>query len=286
MLAIVKFAWSIDTCAMSKKSQKQPATVTERTEIPVAAQPGARCEEEICRHCLGRHPATGGVLSQAETDLIHAHRARRQFRAHESICAAGRAPTFFIGNIIEGVVKLSFAAPGAVDALLFPGDFLGPFGDAPPTCSAAALTECELCCFQSAGLHQVFERHPRLQENFLQHFAEAVARARADAAKLRRPQAAARVAALFAIFAARAQSGDAGDGDDGDARGDKNGGRGAGLEVALPMRRAEMGLLLGLSPETVSRALSRLRDTGVIRPLSRRAWLIKDLAQLKALARN
>ncbi|MDD9856162.1 MAG: Crp/Fnr family transcriptional regulator, partial [Gammaproteobacteria bacterium] len=249
------------------------AAVTEVAEIPVR---GARCEEEVCRYCLGRHPATGGMLSQAETDLIHAHRVRRRFRAHERICAAGRTPPFFIGNLIEGVVKLSFAAPGAVDALLFPGDFLGPFGDSGrPTCTAAALTDCELCCFHSAGLHRVFARHPRLQENFLQHFAEAVERAREDAAKLRRPQAAARVAALLNIFAARAQTAAAADQSLAGAPGD------AGIEVQLPLRRAEMGLLLGLSPETVSRALSRLRDRGIIRPISRRAWLIKDPPQLK-----
>lgn len=255
---------------MNKASQNRLATVTKRPEIPV--QPAARCEEEVCRYCLGRHPATGGMLSQAETDLIHAHRKRRRFRAHQSICAAGRAPPFFIGNLIEGVVKLSFAAPGAVDALLFPGDFLGPFSGGRPTCTAAALTDCELCCFQSAGLHRVFERHPRLQENFLQHFAEAVERAREDAAKLRRPQAAARVAALLNIFAARAVDDADGAGGTGD------------IEVKLPLRRAEMGLLLGLSPETVSRALGRMRDAGIIRPVSRRAWLIKDPPQLESLA--
>jgi len=237
----------------------------------IAVQPvAARCqEEEVCRHCLGRHPATGGVLSPAETDLIHRHRKRRRFRARETICHAGRTPPFFIGNLIEGVVKLSFAAvPGDVDALLFPGDFLGPFGDSGAlTCSAAALTDCELCCFEGAGLHKIFARHPRLQENFLQHFAEAVERAREDAAKLRRPQAAARVAALLGIFAERA----AGNGE---------------VEVELPLRRTEMGLLLGLTSETVSRVLSRMRNNGIIRPVSRRAWLIKNLPQLKALAED
>lgn len=248
--------------------------MVERAAIAVQA---ARCEEEVCRYCLGRHPAAGGVLSQAETDLIHRHRKRRRFRAHERICRAGRAPPFFIGNIIEGVVKLSFGAdPDAVDALLFPGDFLGPFADAErPTCTAAALSDCELCCFGSAGLHRVFDRHPRLQENFLQHFAEAVERAREDAARLRRPQAAARVAALLGIFVTRAVN-------SADAAGD--GGDGGGIEVELPLRRVEMGLLLGLTPETVSRALGRMRDGGVIRPVSRRAWLIKDPARLAALA--
>ena len=258
--------------------------------IPV--QPGAAgCEEAVCRHCLGRHPATGGMLSRAETDLIHEHRTRLRFGARETICRRGKAPPFFIGNLISGVLKLSFAAtPGEVDALLFPGDFLGPFGDsAAVTCTAAALSDCELCCFEGAGLHRVFARHPRLQENFLQHFADAIERARQDAAKLRRPQATARVAALLTIFAERADA-ERNDRDNGasnaspgktpPSKANKAG------KVQLPLRRTEMALLLGLTTETVSRCLSRMRHNGIIRPLSRHSILIKNRPRLEALAED
>ena len=255
--------------------------------IPV--QPDAAgCEDAVCRHCLGRHPATGGMLSRAETDLIHEHRTRLRFGARETICRRGKAPPFFIGNLISGVLKLSFAAtPGEVDALLFPGDFLGPFGDsAAVTCTAAALSDCELCCFEGAGLHRVFARHPRLQENFLQHFADAIERARQDAAKLRRPQATARVAALLRIFAERADAerNDSGNGASNASPG-KAPPRKAG-KVQLPLRRTEMALLLGLTTETVSRCLSRMRHNGIIRPLSRHSILIKNRLRLEALAED
>ncbi len=233
--------------------------------IPVRA--AAQCEESVCRHCLGRHPATGDMLSEAEKDYIHRYRKRLRFKAGETICAEGRTAPFFIGNIISGVVKLAFSgAPAEVGALLFPGDFLGPFGNsAMVTCTAGALSDCELCCFEGAGLHSVFERHPRLQENFLQHFADAVERAREDAAKLRRPQAAARVAALLQLFAEHA---------DGER------------EVQLPLRRVEIALLLGLTTETVSRCLSQMRRDGIIRPLSRYCMMIKNPPRLRALAEN
>ncbi len=256
--------------------------------IPV--QPDAAgCEDAVCRHCLGRHPATGGMLSRAETDLIHEHRTRLRFGARETICRRGKAPPFFIGNLISGVLKLSFAAtPGEVDALLFPGDFLGPFGDsAAVTCTAAALSDCELCCFEGEGLHRVFARHPRLQENFLQHFADAIERARQDAAKLRRPQATARVAALLTIFAERADAERNGSGASNDPSGktplDKANKAG---KVQLPLRRTEMALLLGLTTETVSRCLSRMRHNGIIRPLSRHSILIKNRSRLEALAED
>ncbi len=250
--------------------------MAERQPIPV--QTRAQCAEAVCRHCLGRHPATGGVLSEAETNLIHEHRKRLRFSPRETICVEGRRPPFFIGNLISGVVKLAFSGvPGEVGALLFPGDFLGPFGDsAAVSCTAGALSDCELCCFEGAGLHRVFARHPRLQENFLRHFAEAVERAREDAARLRRPQATARVAALLQIFAEHADA-------DADADGNGGGAHNAG-EVQLPLRRAEIALLLGLTTETVSRCLSRMRRDGIIRPLSRRCVLIKSPPRLRALA--
>ena len=240
--------------------------------VAVAGQ----CEEAVCRHCLGRHPATGGVLTDAETDLIHEHRKRLAFAPRETICTAARRPPFFIGNLIYGVVKLDFpGVSGAFGGLLFPGDFLGPFGD-PKSVSvtASALSDCELCCFEGEGLHRVFARHPRLQENFLQHFAEAVERAREDAAKLRRPQATSRVAALLQLFADRAAAED----DDGTAAPK------SGAEVQLHLRRADIALLLGLTTETVSRCLSRMRHASIIRPLSRRCVEITNPVKLRALA--
>ncbi len=241
--------------------------MADRPTIPVQP-PSASCDEAVCRHCLGRHPATGGMLSEAEKDFIHTYRKRLRFAARETICAEGRAPPFFIGNLISGVVKLAFSAvPGEMGALLFPGDFLGPFGDSGAvTCTASALSDCELCCFEGAGLHSVFARHPRLQESFLQHFADAVERAREDAAKLRRPQAAARVAALLRIFAEHT---------DGESEG-----------VQLPLRRVEIARLLGLTTETVSRCLSQMRQDGIIRPLSRGCVIIKSPPRLRALAEN
>ncbi len=222
-----------------------------------------------CRHCLGRHPATGGVLSEAEAGIIHQHRTRQSFRARKTICIEGQTPPFFIGNIISGVIKLAFSGvPGEVSALLFPGDFLGPFGTPEAvSCTASALSDCELCCFEGTGLHRVFAHHPNLQENFLQHFADAVERARADAAKLRRPQAVARVAALLRIFA--------------DHTDDQQQG-----EVQMPLLRTEIALLLGLTTETVSRCLSQMRHDGIIRPLSRRSVVIKNPLRLQALAES
>ena len=256
-----------------------PAVMADTQPIPIRS-PAARCEEAVCRHCLGRHPATGGVLSEAEKNIIHRHRRRLRFGPRETICTEGRTPPFFIGNLISGVVKLDFSGvPGEVGALLFPGDFLGPFANtAAVTCTAAALSDCELCCFEGEGLHRVFARHPRLQENFLQHFADAVERAREDAARLRRPQAVARVAALLRLFAKHASA-------DEDGKDDDEAGRN-GDEVQLPLRRAEIALLLGLTTETVSRCLSQMRQDGIIRPLSHRSVVIKSPPRLRALAEN
>ncbi|MGI9310186.1 MAG: Crp/Fnr family transcriptional regulator [bacterium] len=231
-----------------------------------------RCEEALCRQCLGRHPAVGDLLSEDDKAFIHRYRKRLRFAPGERICAHRKLPPFVIGNLTAGVIKLTFpTVPGRVGALLFPGDFLGPFSDSASVhYSASALSDCELCCFEGAGLHRVFARYPTLQQNFLRHFAESLERAREDAAKLRRPQAAARVAALLRLFAERA--------DDEREHGER--------EVELPLTRAETALLLGLTTETVSRCLSRMRRDGIIRPHSRHHMTIKSPPRLKALAEN
>jgi CRP-like cAMP-binding protein len=110
----------------------------------------------------------------------------------------------------------------------------------------------------------LFDRHPRLSASFWQHALDALARAQREASLLRGGTADGRVAAFLQMLAGREQS--------------------AGGELTMPMSRAEIGELLGLSAETVSRAISKLRGSGVIRPHSRHTFSIAAPARLRALA--
>ena len=58
----------------------------------------------------------------------------------------------------------------------------------------------------------------------------------------------------------------------------------AGTHVPLPLSRQQIADVLGLTIETVSRQLTRLRNAGVIDLPSRREIVLQDLPDLEARA--
>jgi CRP/FNR family transcriptional regulator len=64
-------------------------------------------------------------------------------------------------------------------------------------------------------------------------------------------------------------------------RGDSSG---ANMLIDLPMRRADIADLLGLTIETVSRTITKLRTMGVIKVAHASAISITDLDRLEELA--
>ena len=226
-----------------------------------ASASAASCRErDLCRNCLARHPAVGGALSAAETEELH-RRRKLLYIAPGGALRAGAEPYF--AHVVSGMMKL---APTddlhAVSAVLFPADFFGAFCGR--GLAAVAVGHCELCCFRRDDLLFLFDRHPRLSASFWQHALDALARAQDNAALLRGGAAGARVAAFLHLLARREEA--------------------AGAELTMPLSRAEIGELLGLSAETVSRAISKLRADGVIRPRSRSTFSIAEPRRLSALA--
>ena len=207
-------------------------------------------ESETCGHCLARHPAAGGALSDAEVAEIHMERRRIRLPARRRLTAKTGGDAALI-NLTVGAVKISppvkLENGGAGVGVIFAPDIVSP-----PEGAITALTDCEMCCFSSEGLRRLFERHPRLQERFLRHSLESLRRAREQSALLTRPRAMERVAGLFWSCARAAET-----------RGERGG------KIPMPMRRPEMGALLGLSEGTVSRCVSVLRAGGLVRPAGR-----------------
>ena len=217
--------------------------------------------EATCRHCLARHPATGGALSAAEVAEIHLERRRVCLSARRRLAAKTGGDAALI-NLTVGVVKISPASAGGRTegaGVVFAPDIVSPSDG-----TITTLTDCEMCCFSSAGLRRLFARHPRLQERFLRHSLESLHRAREQAALLNRPRALERVAGLFWSCARASET-----------RGDLSG------EISMPMRGAEMAALLGLAKETVSRCVSILRQDGHLRPLGRHRFAVPNPQSLR-----
>ena len=245
-------------------------------------------ETPTCGHCLARHPAAGGALSQEEIEEIHMDGRRIHLPARRRLTARLGGDAALI-NLTSGVVKISPTAgtreKGKADKMnggsngssgssgsgsgggsggsgvgvVFAPDIVSPSDG-----MITALSDCQMCCFSSTGLRRLFGRHPRLQERFLRHSLESLHRAREQATLLNRPRAMERVAGLFWSCARAAEE-----------RGEPC------EEITMPMRGTEMAALLGLSKETVSRCVSALRTGGLLRPLGRSRFGVSDLNALR-----
>jgi CRP/FNR family transcriptional regulator len=180
-----------------------------------------------------------------------------------------------VANVIDGVLKLAVSAVDGreqIVGVVFPSDFIGrPFGKESPF-SVTALTDAEVCIFNRSGFDDFARSHPDLQNKLLQRTLDELDRARQWMMLLGRKTASERIATLLLETSNRL--GDAGC---------------APItpfldRFELPMDRQQMGDILGLTIETVSRQMSKLKDAGIIGLPDRRSVVIQDRGRLTDLA--
>ncbi len=149
-------------------------------------------------------------------------------------------------------------------------DFLGRPFKAESEVAAEAATEVELCSFPRGALERMMAEQPGLEHRLLQQTLEELDQAREWMVTLGRKTAAERIASFLLMIARNI------DPSAGPER------RGAAFD--LPLSRAEIADFLGLTIETVSRQLTRLRSDGVIRIENNRHVIIDDIARLASRA--
>ena len=136
----------------------------------------------------------------------------------------------------------------------------------------AALTDAEVCIFTRAAFDGFAKEHPDLQHKLLQRTLDELDRARQWMMLLGRKTASERIATLLLEMSNRLGS---------------NGCSAIAPflnEFDLPMDRQQMGDVLGLTIETVSRQLTKLKDAEMIELPDRRRVVIKDRRRLEQLA--
>lgn len=167
-----------------------------------------------------------------------------------------------VANVISGVLKLTNAGMNGEEqivGLIWPSDFIGsPFGQ-PMTVSVTAMTDSEVCLVDRQDFLTFLDRHADLEHALLRRIFVDLEKARHLMGMQGRRTAGQRVAALLLALAKS-----------GEASADR---------ISLPLSRQEMADLLGLTIETVSRQLGRLRDEGAIALPDRRTVMVmrKDL---------
>lgn len=175
-------------------------------------------------------------------------------------------------NVLSGVVKLTKTLPDGrqqIVGLQFAPDFLGRPFRTESAVTAEAATDVVLCSFPRRSLERMIADQPGLEHRLLEQTLKELDQAREWMVTLGRRTAIEKVASFLLMIARNI---------------DPEAEETSSATFDLPLSRAEIADFLGLTIETVSRQLTRLRADGVIRIEQSRHITIDSLARLAARA--
>ena len=180
--------------------------------------------------------------------------------------------SILVANVIDGVLKLSTGTEDGreqIVGVVYPSDFIGrPFGGKTGH-SVTALTEAKVCVFGRRDFDEFARKHPALEHKLLERTLNELERTRSWMLLLGRKSAAEKIATFILDMSDRLVQ----PGCESPAGGPLN-------RFELPFSRQQVADVLGLTIETVSRQLTRLKAEGVIDLPSRREIAILDRDEL------
>ena len=178
------------------------------------------------------------------------HIARRKIFPAGQVISWSGDPNTLCANIVTGAAKVTASlADGReqIVGLLYPGDFLGhPFAEQTPL-MITAVSDLDLCLFPRGPFERTLDAHPRMERMLLERTLASLTAAQQRILSLGRKNAAERVAGFVLEVLDRTTTPGP-----------------AAPVIELPISRGEMADFLGLTIETVSRQLTRLRSAGVL----------------------
>jgi CRP/FNR family transcriptional regulator, anaerobic regulatory protein len=222
----------------------------------------------LCQACEARHRGVCGALSAEQLVTLSKASSRRNVAAGSEL-VGDTEPLASYANVLSGVVKLTKTlADGRqqIVGLQFAPDFLGQPFRAESTLNAEAATALSLCAFPRSAMDRMIAASPELEHRILQQTLKELEDARDWMLTLGRKTASEKVASFLLLIARNI---------DPLAGPDR---RTATFD--LPLIRADIADFLGLTTETVSRQLTRLRAEGTISIEANRHVTVNDMARL------
>ena len=229
---------------------------------------------DICADCAVRDQALCSSLTDLELTALNTLGRRRKITRGQTLIWAGD-DSIICANLLSGVLKLVAATPDGreqIVGLLYPADFVGQPYAGQADFTITALTDAELCIFPRDAFERVLEDHARMERLLLQRTLAALAGARTRILSRARNSAQEKFAFFLLDLALRASA---------------TGCRatpGGPITFDLPLTRGQIADVLGLTIETVSRQMTRLKAAGVIALPGGRAITISDEGALQDLA--
>jgi CRP/FNR family transcriptional regulator len=234
-----------------------------------ALMDGLGTESDVCTKCGSRSIGLCAPLDAAALDDMSGESERLTFDQRDTIFRQGdRAGHVY--TLTEGMARLTRVLPDGRQAVIgfrFAGDILGFTPEEEHAFGAEMLTRGTVCRLDRRRLETLFRRYPVMERRFLELCARELAASQDHIMALARFSAEERVAA-FLVSLAEAQ----------ERRGH------VGPVFSLPATRADIGEFLGLTLETVSRAVSAFRKRGWIRLHGHAGIELTDRPALTGLA--
>lgn len=229
----------------------------------------------ICADCTVRHAALCGSLADAELRTLHRIGRRQRMARGETMLWAG-SDSVVCATLLSGVLKLSAATSDGREQIVglhFPSEFVGrPYADTVEF-TVSALTDAELCVFPRDRFEGLLAANSGMERLLLQRTFAALDATRARLLMLSRNTAAEKVAGFILSMADRARG-----------TSDFQAVAGGPVTFDLPLTRGQIADVLGLTIETVSRQLTKLKVAGVLALPGMRGVTIRDAAALRARA--
>lgn len=207
-----------------------------------------------CGTCPIRHRAVCARCEADELASLDAIKFYRSFEAGQTLIWAGDRMDF-VASVVSGVATLTQVMEDGrtqTVGLLFPSDFVGRPGRDRAPYNVIATTDLLMCCFRKKPFEELMGRTPHIGQRLLEMTLDELDAAREWMLLLGRKTAREKIASLLAIVGRR----------DAALHLRKPQGK---MVFDLPLTREAMADYLGLTLETVSRAVSAFRKRGWIR---------------------
>lgn len=227
----------------------------------------------VCQACEARHGGVCGVLTPAQLTELNKHTTRSAHQGDSNLAAMADGEQF--SNILGGVVKLTKLMPDGrqqIVGLQFAPDFLGrPFSGSSDLVAEAA-TDVRLCNFPKKVIERFIQETPEMEHRLHEQHLRELDEAREWMLTLGRKTALEKVASFILMLVSHIDP----ESDEPDH----------GVEISMPLKRADIADFLGLTIETVSRQVTNLRKRGVISVNDRKSIVVTNTEQLRTIAND
>ena len=219
-----------------------------------------------CNSCSIRSSVLFAELNEEDFSKIHEPIDDLRFESNSGIYTQGDSAEY-VYTLRDGYIKLlhiNSDGSGRIVRLVVPGDLFGMeslLGDS-YTHSAAALSNVHLCRIPKRIISSLGEESPRLHRQIVKKWGEALAQSESWFSEINTGRIEVRLARFFLRVAK--VSGD--------------------MAVAPVFKREDMGLMMDVKFETISRALASMADQGIISNVSRLSIQIPSIEKLKSFS--